>query len=156
MEQLVILIAVISFFWLAVLTFYLYKISIRYLRLVKGTKNQDWMEVIDGILNHLGDNQKNIEELKKKIQELADNGVTHIQKVGVLRFNPFADTGGDQSFILTILDGNDTGFVLTSLHNRGVTRWYAKNVKEGKGVDHQLSEEERKAIKQAFLVKSKK
>ena len=76
-----------------------------------------------------------------------------MQKVGILRFNPFADTGGDQSFVFAILDGNDTGIVLTSLHSRSTTRWYAKNVKKGKGVDFDLSQEEEKTIKTAVSLK---
>ena len=153
MDQLIILIVIIIFFWLAGITFYLYKTSIRYQRLIQGTKNQDLIEVIDKILDRLGENKKDNEDLRKKVHELTDSSVTHIQKVGVLRFNPFSDTGGDQSFILAILDGSDTGIVLTSLHSRGITRWYAKNVKTGKGVDYQLSEEEKKAIKQTPVPK---
>ncbi len=67
-------------------------------------------------------------------------------KINVTRFNPFNDLGGDQSFILTILDQNDTGAIITSLHNRDITRIYAKAIKNGEGDNITLSKEEKSAI----------
>lgn len=156
MEQLVIFVIIIVFLWLGILTFYIYKIALHYRRLVQTVKKEDLSEILDKILESLGGNQKNIENLKTELEQVTQDSVYHIQKVGILRFNPFADTGGDQSFILAILDGTDTGIVLTSLHSRGITRWYAKNVKEGKGVNHELSEEEQEAIKKAVHLKHKR
>jgi hypothetical protein len=72
-----------------------------------------------------------------------------LQKVGFVRFNPFSDTGGDQSFCLSVLDDEDSGIVLSSLHSRGQTRVYAKAVKKGKGKDFELSKEELETIKKA-------
>lgn len=65
----------------------------------------------------------------------------------LVRFNPFSDTGGDHSFILTLLDDQKNGIILTSLHGRGVTRFYAKSVSGGQA-DQELSEEEKKALKE--------
>jgi Protein of unknown function (DUF4446) len=67
----------------------------------------------------------------------------------LLRFNPFSDTGGEQSFIISLLDGGGNGILLTSLHGRGVTRIYAKRVTAGK-TDQELSSEEKKALSQAL------
>ena len=67
-------------------------------------------------------------------------------KINVLRFNPFQDIGGDQSFVLTILNDNNDGVVVTSLHNRDITRIYAKPIKEGEGNNITLSKEEKLAI----------
>lgn len=143
------------FLWLAGLSFYLYKIASHYQKLAQRTNKDNLLEALDKILDTLDNNQADIEGLKKELRKLSDEATSHVQKVGILRFNPFADTGGNQSFVLAILDGADTGIVLTSLHSRGITRWYAKNVKEGEGVDHKLSEEEAQVIKQAVLLKQK-
>jgi hypothetical protein len=67
----------------------------------------------------------------------------------LLRFNPFSDTGGEQSFVLSLLDGGGNGILLTSLHGRGMTRIYAKRVIAGKS-DQELSAEEKKALSQAL------
>lgn len=144
------------FIWLAVLTYYLYKTTDHYNRLVKGRNGDNLSRVLGEILEELNLNKANIEKLRESLQGEIEQSEYHIQKVGIIRYNPFADTGGEQSFILAILDGTDSGIVLTSLHSRGNTRWYAKNIKTGKGVDHQLSEDEEKAVKQARVLKGQK
>ena len=53
------------------------------------------------------------------------------QRVGLVRFNPFEDTGGNQSFAVALLDAVGDGFVLSSLHARQGTRVYAKTVAAG-------------------------
>jgi hypothetical protein len=67
-------------------------------------------------------------------------------KIGITRFNPFDDVGGDQSFILTILDRSNSGAIITSLHNRDITRIYAKPIRNGLGENITLSKEEKSAI----------
>jgi hypothetical protein len=71
-----------------------------------------------------------------------------VQRVGLVRFNPFSDTGGNQSFALALLDGDANGIVLTSLHSRAATRVYVKQVQAGR-VDAGLSHEEAEALRQA-------
>jgi hypothetical protein len=73
--------------------------------------------------------------------------------VGLLRFNPFKDTGGDQSFILALVDAHDTGVIITALYSRSGTRWYSKRVTKGKGTEHELSDEEKKALNMASELK---
>ncbi len=67
-------------------------------------------------------------------------------KINVTRYNPFEDIGGDQSFILTILNQNNSGVIVSSLHNRDITRIYAKPIKDGQGDNITLSKEEKLAI----------
>jgi len=81
---------------------------------------------------------------KNKASDL--NQLDNNLKIGITRFNPFDDVGGDQSFILTILDKNNSGALVTSLHNRDVTRIYAKPIKNGTGENITLSKEEKSAI----------
>ncbi|MEK7527570.1 MAG: DUF4446 family protein [Patescibacteria group bacterium] len=69
-----------------------------------------------------------------------------IEKVGLLRFNPFEDLGSDQSFILSLLDHSHSGVIITSLHHRNFTRIYAKPIKNGEGDKITLSKEEKSAI----------
>ena len=73
-----------------------------------------------------------------------------IQKVGIVRFNPYNDMGGDQSFALAVLDGLRNGVVISSLCSRSGTRIYAKTVMNGDGLDHPLSQEEQEAINKAM------
>ena len=72
-----------------------------------------------------------------------------MQHVGLVRYNPFQDTGGDQSFAIALLDQHGDGVVFSSLHNRSLTRIYAKPVKGGASA-LSLSEEEVQAVQQAL------
>jgi hypothetical protein len=72
-----------------------------------------------------------------------------VQYIGLVRYNPFEDAGGDQSFALALLDRQGDGVVISSLHGRTATRFYAKSVKGGAS-PLSLSNEEAKALKQAM------
>jgi hypothetical protein len=67
-------------------------------------------------------------------------------KLQLVRFNPFNEVGGDQSFILCLLDKTNTGVIITSLHTRDTTRVYAKAIKNGSCDSQTLSKEETKAL----------
>ncbi len=71
------------------------------------------------------------------------------QRVGLVRYNPFEETGGNQSFALALLDASGDGWVLSSLHARAGTRVYAKAITAGRS-DAGLSEEETAALGQAM------
>ena len=145
------LIAALSaiFIWLLLLSFFFYKAVSRFNRLSHGVTKQSLSAILEKILSEIDLTKNDIEQIARRCDSIEQDGVFHAQKIGVLRFNPFSDTGGDQSFILAILNGKDDGILLSSLHGRTGTRWYAKSVKGGKGVEHELSNEERQAIKKA-------
>jgi hypothetical protein len=69
-----------------------------------------------------------------------------LQHIGLVRFNPFEDTGSDQSFAIALLDDQRDGVVLSSLHGRTNTRLFAKPVADGSS-SHNLSDEETQAIR---------
>lgn len=73
-----------------------------------------------------------------------------LQGVGLIRFNPLADMGGDQSFALAVVDANADGFVISSLHGRNATRIYSKVVRRGQS-NTMLTAEEQQALEQAML-----
>jgi hypothetical protein len=86
---------------------------------------------------------------RKKPHRVTDNKSGGRFRFNLVRFNPFSDTGGEQSFVVSLLDGGGNGILLTSLHGRGVTRIYAKKVTAGKA-DQELSSEEKLALKEAI------
>lgn len=93
-----------------------------------------------------------LDEEAKKIRKMAESS---LQKVGMVRYNPFGDVGGNQSFSLCILDDSEDGFVISSIHSREGTRVYSKPVSGGKS-DYNLSDEEKKAIEIAVNTKNHK
>jgi hypothetical protein len=86
-----------------------------------------------------------IEALQATIEERSHRSLQHI---GMVRFNPFEDTGSDQSFAIALLDDRRDGVVISSLHGRTNTRLFAKPVNGGTS-EHHLSDEEARAIRVA-------
>ena len=119
----------------------------------QGAKKKNLLAITNQLLKDLDLEVKRTKELAKKVEKIEADIINHVQKVGLVRFNPFAETGGDQSFCLALLDNEDNGLVISSLHSRETTRVYAKPVKKGKEVSYLLSEEEKRAIKGAKKIK---
>ncbi|HEV7216844.1 MAG TPA: DUF4446 family protein [Chloroflexota bacterium] len=88
-------------------------------------------------------------DLDRRLMQTEHRLARALQHVHVLRFNPFRDTGGDQSFVLAVLDDAGSGIVLTGLHSRAETRVYAKPIVSGSS-QYPLSDEEVGAIRSAF------
>ena len=142
-------IAFLIVIWMAMLTVFFWSLSAHYNNLVKGNNKKSLQTVLDTLMVDMVNAKKDIVSLQKQCDTIVKEGSFHIQKIGLIRFNPFKDTGGDQSFILALLDGNDTGVVISGLYSRAGTRWYSKRVTKGKGIEHELSEDEQKALKEA-------
>jgi hypothetical protein len=110
-------------------------------------------EILDRQLKRIEGLSERVNALNKLHHELENLSQRTIQKVGVIRYNPFADTGGDQSFAIALLDSLGNGVVLSSLHSRTDTRVFAKPVQSGRS-KFQLSDEEQDAIKKALAPSS--
>ncbi len=139
--------------WLIALSFLFYKFLAPLWKLTKGVTKKELTAVLKKLLNDFDKHEKEIRVLVKKAEGLNKDNLYNIQKVGLVRYNPFAETGGDQSFCLSLLDGNNNGLVISSLHSRDATRIYAKPVKKGKAAGYDLSAEEKQAIKRAKKLK---
>jgi hypothetical protein len=149
LSNFLILSLVIITIWLVVITVVFWRMLSHYNKLTEGLTDQSFKSVLDNLMKNLKVNKKELDTLKEYYDKMQKEGQFHIQKVGLLRFNPFKDTGGDQSFILTLTDASDTGVVISGLYSRSGTRWYTKKVVNGKGSEHELSDEEKKALKDA-------
>ncbi len=131
---------------LVALGFLYLRLATHYNRLTRGVTEATLMQVLEGIQKTLAEHEKALAGHKSDLQKIREAMRLHIQHVTLKRFNPFSDTGGDQSFILSLLDGNQDGIVITSLHSRENTRFYVKSVQGGVGIEHPLSSEEQKVV----------
>lgn len=145
-----IILGVIIFLWLAVLTVLVIQAVSHYRKLTSGVEGEDLKSILEELLTKMKVGEETTGRLVKKASELEKDGAFHLQKIGLVRFNPFEETGGDQSFALALLDGDQNGVVLSSLYRREETRVYAKPVEKGEGAKYELSEEEQAAIKRAI------
>jgi hypothetical protein len=90
-----------------------------------------------------------VQQMRAEHDDLVRTMPTVIRHVGLVRFSPFHDTGGDQSFALALLDGQRNGVVVTGLHARTDSRLYAKPVERGTST-YSLTPEEREAMEIAL------
>ena len=88
-------------------------------------------------------------EIRNLVDSIDKNLESCIQKIGIVRYNAFKDTGSDLSFALAMLDENNNGVVLNGIYSREMSNIYAKPVQNGKS-NYTISEEEKEAIQKAM------
>jgi len=120
-----------------------------YRTLVGDSQGGSLQQLLDRHLGKVIEVGAKAEELDALYETLEARSRGSLQHIGLVRFNPFEDTGSDQSFAIAMLDDRLDGIVLSSLHGRGQTRVFAKPV-EGGASTHQLSDEEAQAIRVAI------
>lgn len=107
---------------------------------------------LEEVLEYLATTQHGLNErqdlFSKNLEALSAQLSFAVQHVGIVRFNPFEDGGGNFSFCMALLDEHNTGVVLTSMHGRQQHRIYAKRITKGAS-DNPLTEEEQQAITNA-------
>lgn len=135
--------------WLSGLSFFVGKFINSFRKITKDVSDKDLKTLLEEVLKRIDLTQKESRLVLGKVEEVENKGIFHFQKVGLVRYNPFSDTGGDQSFVLAILDGKDDGLIITSLHSRDQTRVFAKPVDKGKESGYEFSKEEIEAIVRA-------
>jgi hypothetical protein len=146
MQTVLLALVVILVVWTTVITYLLITLRSQISIFTKSGERASLPRILEGMTRDIEKAEVSVGELAKRITSLEKDGKLHIQKIGLLRFNPFKDTGGEQSFVLSLVDNEDTGIVLSGLYSRSGTRWYAKKVKHGKGLEVELSDEEQKAV----------
>ncbi len=138
---------IVFLIWNLIISWFLWRTINHYHHLTKGVKKGNLERILRSLLKREKVDSKRIDEIEKAIQNLEEKGRFCFQKASLVKFNPFSDLGGNQSFSLALLDDRDKGVVITSLHGRQTTRVYTKLINGGK--ETKLSEEELKAIKKA-------
>ena len=149
------LIVVGIFIWLASLSFIVWKSSNR-ASFDSGLSDEELKQRLKSLEEEAKQIKGAVEDNQRAVDWLKSESTNYLQKVGLVRFNPFKNTGGDQSFSLAALDAQNNGFVFSSLHSRSGHRIYAKAIRSGKPEKHELSDEENQAISLAISPKSKK
>lgn len=125
------------------------KTKAHYNNLISNTKKHNLDEILDELL--LKDNKirQELEIIKKNLHEEIKTSALHVQKVGLVKFNPFEKSGGEKSFVITFLNNENSGIVINFIHTRDGLRVYSKKIKNGKSEEFELSEEEKQAIERS-------
>ena len=119
-----------------------------YHHLVSNTNKKRIEEILEELLEKNKKFSLQIDKLSKSLNETMSHSKLALRKVGLVSYNPFERMGGEQSFAIALLDSDENGIILTSMHSKDGTRVYAKNIKKGES-SQQLSQEEEKALQQA-------
>ena len=117
--------------------------------LFKGKKVMNIEEAILSQVQEIKKQDENIKEIFDRIKRLEGVSEKTFQKIGMVRFNPFNDMGGNQSFAVALLNDKNDGFVISSLFIKEGNRVYAKSIKVGQS-DYPLSKEEKEAVEKAI------
>ena len=126
------------------------KLRKSYLIFMKKIGNgQNIQETLEKYIDKLNEVQQENIELKNYCKQLDNNIAGCIQKVGLVRYSAFKDTGSDLSFTLALLNEQNTGVVLNGIYSREMSNIYSKPVEKGVS-SYTLSEEEKQAINKAM------
>lgn len=136
--------------WLGVLSFFIWRQANFLEKLFPSSGERDIRKKFEEVIATVSGFKGDLSELREKLGKVEADGLVHLQRVNLLRYNPYDDTGGDQSFSVALLDEKSNGLVITSLHSRAGTRVFAKPVVKGKAESYNFSKEEEEVIKVAM------
>lgn len=121
----------------------------KYERFMSGADGRSLEDEIGRILEENAQVHQENADNKKEIDHLYERLESVLQKVGVVKYDAFQQMGGKLSYALALLDEQDNGFVLNSVHSVDGCYTYIKVVRNGKS-DVDLGAEEKKALGQAM------
>jgi hypothetical protein len=112
------------------------------------------------LVSHAAALQAQFEALNQYVQDVAARLDDRVELVehridgaiayrSLVRYDAYGEMSGRQSTSIALLDASRSGLVVSSIHHRDQARWYAKQVREGRG-EHELSPEEDEAIRLAL------
>ncbi|QQG44632.1 MAG: DUF4446 family protein [Candidatus Roizmanbacteria bacterium] len=137
------------FIWLVILSYFVFRAKNHYHKLIKHTKGKNIEEILDKLVENDSVFHKELDTIKKELHKLTLDSYGYFQKIGIVRFNPFGRTSSDQSFVLSLLNNEDSGVIINFIYTHEGIRVYTKKVKKGKGEEYELSDEEKHAVKNA-------
>lgn len=125
------------------------KMKKTYKKFMQGKNSKSLEQEIIGLFEDNKFIKSAIEKNKKDIRVLSRNFESTFQKIGIVKYDAFNQMGGKLSFSLVLLDGNNNGFIINSVHSVEGCYSYTKEVKNGI-CDISLGEEEKQALDMAM------
>ncbi len=125
------------------------KLKKRYNKFMQGKNASSLEDKIEGVFQDMKLLKTNVDKNKKDIRSLFKNMESAFQKVGLVKYDAFNQMGGQLSFSLALLDENNDGFILNSVHSSEGCYSYTKEIKQGSS-SISLGEEEQEALRIAM------
>ncbi|CAM4377351.1 DUF4446 domain-containing protein [Paenibacillus endophyticus] len=142
------LLVILLFVWIAVVGGRLKKLRKQYTAVMGNTGVTNMEEVIIQLKEGLAEQQQANIVLKAQLADVQAALPLQKSKVGIVRYNAFAEQGSDLSFSIAIINQEKDGAIFSGIHSRENTYVYAKPVEKGEST-YPLTPEERKAIHEA-------
>jgi hypothetical protein len=120
-----------------------------YTALMTGVDGRDLATALETYVSRVTTAEARVGRLDHHADDLDDRLRHAVQRVRLLRYRAFEDGGGDQSFSLVLLDGEDNGVVLSGLYGRGGAHVYAKPLLGGRST-YALTTEEQRVVAEAL------
>lgn len=142
--------------FLIIFAFRLWRVERKLQVLFGGSREKSFEALVGEHHALIGTLQQESKAIQEAVGVLEESFLRSVQKVGVVRFNPFANSGGsggDQSFAIALLDGNDNGIALSGIYVQGRPMVYAKPIEKGVS-RYALSGEEEEALRRAGKILS--
>lgn len=142
------LLLAILFVLVGALTFLVIRIELRLARLFKGSGAKSLEPLLQEIVKRVAEMEDGQDVHEGAIENIRTRLAKEGRGVALMRFNPFKDVGGTQSFAVAIVNEEGDGVVFSSLYSRERMSVFAKPVQKGTS-DIELSEEESTVIENA-------
>ena len=121
----------------------------RYDRFMQGSRAKSLEKRIGDIFEEQGIQRSLLDNHTRQLKDLYFRQQGNFQKMGLVKYDAFKEMGGKLSFCLVLLDENNNGFLMNSVHSSDGCYSYTKRIKNGQS-DLELSPEESVAIKKAM------
>lgn len=131
-------IVVVLFIWIIVLEY-------RIKKLLRGKTGDDLEDLIGKINQDLEGLSRSKSEIRNDVAAIKERMKHYIRGVKTIRFNPFKDSGSNQSFATAFISDKGDGVVISSLYSRDRVGIYAKPLESHKS-EYELNDEEKRAI----------
>lgn len=145
--MLIILIAALAIAICAVMNYK--RLKATYSSFMRGKDGKTMEDSILDLMDEFDDLSATVRKNCQSIQNIHTDMLDSYQKVGILKYDAFHEMGGKLSFAITILDGNNNGFILNSVHSREGCYNYVKEIVKGESYI-ELSEEETESLERAI------
>lgn len=143
------LLIVVLFFWIVSVHMKYSRLRVSYQSFMRGKDGKSLEESMLDRLEELDELSEATMKNRAEIRKINEKLLSNFQKVGILKYDAFHEMGGKLSFVLTLLDGNNSGYIINSVHSREGCYNYIKEIVNGESYI-ELSEEEMESLQKAI------
>ena len=121
------------------------QLNVSYQMFMKGRKAESHEEEIGALFDDIVSLKASTEKNRKDIKKIIENLRETYQRVGIVKYDAFKEMGGKLSFSIALLNDNETGFIINSIHSSEGCYVYTKEIVNGECAIT-LGDEEKKAL----------